>query len=260
MTLCSVSSDSPKRKTDMASEPVTLRGVILTSREYKEKDRVLKFLTKERGLLDIYVKGTGKMNSSNAFISVPYMLCDITVSDSHGYLYFRSGNIIESNSRIMTDLDTITAAAHFADILIDTSGQSENFKEAYELAVYAYYYLASSAGRYMQFVAAFNWRILSILGFTVIYEVTNDTRLPVTGDGVYYVSNSGGDIYAGRKEGDYSVLSGVAVKALNYMASCDIKDLFAMTCSDSMVSSLSDFTLRYISYHFEKNYKERFEL
>lgn len=244
----------------MASEPVTLRGVILASREYKEKDRVLKFLTKDRGLIDIYVKGTGKMNSTNAFVSVPYMLCDITVSDSHGYLYFRSGNIIESNSKIITDLDSITAAAHFADILIDISGQSENSSEAYELAVYAYYYLAGSPSKFMQYTAAFNWRILSILGLVVDYSVTNDTQLPVTDENYYYVSDHGGEIFSGKRQGAYTLLSGVAVRALNYMASCNIKDLFAMTCSESMVSSLSDFTLRYISYHMDKNYKDRFEL
>ena len=245
----------------MASEPFTVRGVILASREYKDKDRILKFLTKDRGLIDIYVKGTGKLNSNNAFISVPYMLCDITVSDSHGYLYFRSGSIIESNNKIITDLDSITAAAHFADILIDISGQSDNSSEAYELAVYAYYYLAKSPAGYKQFTAAFNWRILSVLGLTLTYTVTNDTEMQITDSGIYYVSTSGGDIYSGRPKGyGHVMLSGVAVKALNYMASCNIKDLFAMNCSDSMVESLMEFTLQYISFQLEKNYSERFEL
>ena len=245
----------------MAGAPVTYRGVILSSTEYKDKDRVLKFLTKDDGLIDIYVKGTGKLNSSNAFTSVPFMVCDITASDSHGYLYFRSGSIVESNSRIMTDLDTITAAAHYADLLIDISMQSDNSKEAYELAVYAFYYLSNNPSKWELFVAAFNWKVLSILGFTVTYSKTNDTMTDISGTGFYYASVCGGDIYSGKKFGDtFYMLSGQAVNALNSIANSEFKNLFAIQGSESLSSSLMDFTLKYLSFHLEKDYRGRFTI
>lgn len=233
----------------MGASPVTYRGVILSSTEYKEKDRVLKFLTRDNGLIDIYVKGTGKLNSTNAFTSVPFMVCDLVVADSHGYLYLRSGSIVESNSKIMTDLDAIIAASHFSKILIDVSGQSDNCREAYELAVFAFYNLASDTSKWKLFTAAFNWRILTILGFTVSYSSTNDTLTAITDNGLYYVSVSGGDIYSGRKTGsEYCVLSGVALKALNFISSCDIQKLFSITGSDSLTDSLYGFTDKYIKY------------
>ena len=244
----------------MSGAPQTFRGVILSSREYKEKDRILKFLTRDSGLLDIYVKGTGKLNSTNAFTSVPFMLCDLTVADSHGYLYLRSGVIAESNNKIMNDLDTITAASHFADLLTDISGQSDNSREAYELAVYAFYNLSQHPSKWQIFTAAFNWRVLSILGFTVEYELTNDTRMPVNDQGIYYVSVRGGDIYSGRKQGsDHFPMSGIALKALNFVSSCDIRELFGISGSESLSETLFEFTLRYLSYQLDKDYQTRFE-
>jgi len=243
----------------MGNAPQTYRGVILSSREYKEKDRVIRFLTKDDGLLDIYVKGTGKLNSSNAFTSVPFMLCDITAAPSHGYLYFRTGAIIESNSRIMNDLDTITSASHFSDLLSDISGQSENSSEAYELAVYSFYNLSKNPDKWELYTAAFNWRVLSMLGFTVVYSVTNDTGSVIEDNNYYYLSISGGEICSGKKSGyEYFRLSGVAVKALNYIATCDIQNLYGIKGSEGLAESLKDFTLRYLSYQFDKDYKSRF--
>ena len=241
--------------------PVTYRGIILSSHEAKDKDRILKFLTKENGLLDIYAKGTGKLGSINAFISVPFMLCDLTVSDSHGYLYLRSGVIVESNSRIMNDLDAITAASHIGDILSEMSRQSDNSSEAYEIGVYSYYYLSSDVSRWKLITALFNWRVLSVMGYTVRYSVTNDTGSRIEDNGLYYLSTSGGDVYSGRK-GDHGfcLMSGTSIAALNYISDCGLKDLFLMNCSESLTDKLFNFTLRYMSYQLEKNYLERFEL
>ena len=243
----------------MAGGSVTYRGIILQSREYKEKDRLIKLLTGDSGLIDICVKGTGKLGSNNAYASVPYMLCDIVAAESHGYKYLRSGSIIESNSAILTNLDTITSAAHIADILIDMSGQSDNCREAYELAVYSYYHLANHTDRWKLITAAFNWRALTVMGFTVEYSVTNDTASQVSDRDLYCLSCTGGEIYSGKRNGDqYMMMSGVAIKALNYIASCPIDKLYGIEASEGLSDTLFDFTIKYLSYQLEKDYKGRF--
>lgn len=245
----------------MSSVPVTYRGMILVSTEYKANDRVLKFLTKDSGLLDIYVKRAGKLNSSNAFISVPYMLCDLTCTDSHGYLYLKSGSIIESNRNIMNDLDLMLTAAHFADVLCDISRQSDNSREAYELSCYAYYHLASKPEQKELFLAVFNWRVLTILGLTVQYSVTNDTQTEINDSGIYYVSATGGDLYSGKKDGStISVLSGTGLRVLNMISSMSLDKIFGITVPDKLAKALSDFTMNSLSFQLEKDYKSRFVL
>lgn len=245
----------------MPSVPVTYRGMILVSTEYKANDRVLKFLTRDSGLLDIYVKRAGKLNSSNAFISVPYMLCDLTCSDSHGYLYLKSGSIIESNKNIMNDLDLMLTAAHFADVLTDISRQSDNSREAYELSCYAYYHLADKPGKRKLFLAVFNWRVLTILGLTVSYSVTNDTQTEISDSGIYYVSATGGEIYSGKRDGpNVSVLTGKSIRVLNFIASSEIDKIFGLTVPDDMAERLADFTMNSLSFQLEKDYKSRFVL
>lgn len=245
----------------MSGAVKTCRGVILSSRDHKDKDRIIQFLTRDEGLIDIYVKGSGKLNSHSAFTSVPYMICDLSYTATGNYNFLKSGVIVESNSRIMTDLDLITASAHCADVLLDISRQSENSREAYEIAAYTFYYLAKDPDKRLIYLSAFNWRVLSILGFTVMYKTTNDTSTEVNDNGIYYLSTTGGDIYSGRRTGgEYIMMSGKAVSALNHIACCDLKDLYAIDAAESLATNLFDFTVRYLSYHLEKDYMGRFLL
>ena len=49
------------RKKKMASDPLSVKGVILESREFKEKDRMITILSGEHGILDFIAKGTSKV-------------------------------------------------------------------------------------------------------------------------------------------------------------------------------------------------------
>ena len=95
-------------------DPFNCRGLIIRSAEFKEKDRLLSVLTADRGLITICAKGVAKPNSSLAFVSMPYMLCDFVVSVSHNYYYLKDASIIESNSSIMASLEQMAVAAHIA--------------------------------------------------------------------------------------------------------------------------------------------------
>ena len=92
-------------------DPVNCRGIILGSREYKEKDRLVSVLTPEMGLITVCAKGTAKPGSRNAFASVPFMIVDLVLTTSHGYYYLKDGSVVENNSGIMNNLEAMTVAS-----------------------------------------------------------------------------------------------------------------------------------------------------
>ena len=231
-------------------DPFNCRGLIIRSAEYKEKDRLLSVLTSDRGLITICAKGVAKPGSSLGFVSMPYMLCDFVVTVSHGYYYLKDASIIESNSKIMESLEQMTVAAHISSCLMDCTLQSENSKEAYELAVYAYYMLANNKGKYLLIYSAFNWRLLTIAGFTVLY----DTEDPLIKTGNKYMLNISGGEGAGGNKAFNMLLDEPSVRALNYFASCDLKKLFTATADRKTEIELKDFTTDYLSIHFDKIY------
>lgn len=223
-------------------DSISSRGIILNSREYKDKDRLVSVLSKDHGLITICAKGCGKQGSKNAFMSIPFMVIDFVCSISHGYYYLKDGSIVENNSGIMNSLESLTTASHFAECLMDSSLQSENSREAYELAAYAFYSIATRPQDYKVLYSAFNWRLLTIVGFTIIYEDI-DPKLR------YRPGMSGGDIRY-----DNSGISGRAVQALNFFATCSLAELFAVKLTDDIAEELKAFTHDYLCTQFDKEY------
>ena len=242
-------------------EPFSCRGVILASSEFKEKDRLVSVLTSDKGLVTICAKGAGRQGSKSAFLSIPFMVCDLVVSVSHGYYYLKEGTIVENNSEIMNSLEAMTCASHISTCLLDSTFQGENAHEAYELAVYAFYMLAKRPQDYLLVYSAFNWRLLTIAGFTVKYEITNNGGDKIVPGQSYLVSLTGGTIEtvknskAGRLTGlEYRILPYDAVEALNYFFDCPLNRLFTAKASEDVVSALKDFTTAYLSVQFDRNY------
>ena len=236
-------------------DPFNCRGLIIRTVDFKEKDRLLSVLTADRGLITICAKGVAKPNSSLAFVSMPYMLCDFVVSVSHGYFYLKDASIIESNSGIMNSLEQMTVAAHISSCLMDCTLQSENSKEAYELAVYAYYMLANNKGKYLLIYSAFNWRLLTIAGFTVQYDLSAPT-LKASGDKPdrYMINITGGNGGGNQNRSFNRLLEGSTVKALNFFSECDLNRLFTSNADKRIERELKDFTTDYLSVHFDKIY------
>jgi len=179
------------------------------------------------------------------------MLCDFVVTISHGYYYLKDASIIESNSKIMESLEQMTVAAHISSCLMDCTLQSENAKEAYELAVYAYYMLANNKGKYLLIYSAFNWRLLTIAGFTVLYDLEDSLGKSTH---KYLLNISGGESSDGNNRAFNRMLEEPSVRALNYFATCDLKKLFTATADKKTEQELKEFTTDYLSIHFDKIY------
>ena len=148
----------------MPSDPVTLKGIILKTSEYKEKDRMISVLTRDMGIVSICVKGVSGKKSRNSFAAVPFSYCDFVVSDSHGFYYLKEGNVISGNTGIMDSLEAMAVAGHISECLCYTVMQSENSRDAYELAIYAYYALSSDPSSYLNVLVVFNWKLMWVLG------------------------------------------------------------------------------------------------
>ncbi len=232
----------------MASDPINVRGVILSSREFKEKDRILTVLTPDRGIVSFCVKGVASKNAKNAFVSVPFMLCDFVLTKSGNFSYMKEGSIIESNSKIMESLEAMAVAGHIGRILSESVLQTDNAKSSYELCVYAYYALGKFPQRYQEIYCAFNWRVLTDSGFADNYDLSQAAD-------TYYISTKDSSIFDFKKEGLFKISSD-SVKALNYFAEHKVSEIFNVTLNDKLKDELRRFTTMYIQNQFEYEIKD----
>ncbi|MCQ2466248.1 MAG: DNA repair protein RecO [Clostridia bacterium] len=244
----------------MASDPVNLRGVVLKSRDFKDKDKIVSFLSSDSGVIDICVKGSSKTGSKLAAITIPFVVADVVITTSGGFYYLKDYSIVESNSNIMTSLEAMTVATHFSNLLSTSYIDATNSSEFYKLVVYSLYYLSQFPQRYLNAYSAFNWRFLDMLGFVVKYENCISCHKNID-MGDFYLSYKTGEVYCSecfKKSNintyDYVKLSFEAVLALNHYSEANYNQLFSFKNSIETLNGLVDFTTKYLSHQLETEF------
>ena len=208
----------------MSSDPVAFKGIILRTSEYKEKDRLIKVLTKGEGILDICVKGVSGKTSKFSFASVPYSYCDFVVTNNHGFWYLKDGNVISGNTGIMGSLEAIAVAGHMSDCLLWSVMQSEDSSEAYELSIYAYYALSSDPASYLKILISFNWKLMCILGLASNAKASVNTPL-----------------------------SSRHLSILDYIGANPVSKIFTIDLNEDDIRVLRSLTMDYLRIQFERD-------
>lgn len=213
----------------MASDPEVFKGIILKTSEYKEKDRMIQVLTRERGIVNICVKGVSGKTSKVSFVSLPYSYCDFTVTDSHGFYYLKEGNVISGNTGIMDSLEAMAVAGHISECLCWSVMQSENARDVYELAIYSYYALSADPSSFLTVMIAFNWKLLWLLGLAT-----------KTADCISSAENS---VKLNRR----------GMEILDYIGVSSVSKIFTVVLEEDDIRQLRPFTLEYLRIQFERD-------
>ena len=248
----------------MASEPISLRGVILTSREFKDKDRIISFLSSTAGVIDICVKGTGKQGSKLQSATIPFVVCDVVISMTGSFYYLKEVSLVYSNSEIYQNLEALVCANHIGSLLSSSYIEQTNSREFYELCVYTYYKLSEKPSDFKIIYSAFNWRFLNILGLNIQYDLCSGCSSKL--DSYTYLSLTTGESYCNpcfqkKAYNEYLFpMSGAAIKALNSFLTADLKKLFSVNLDNESLDQLVDFTTKYIDSQLEGTYDELIDL
>lgn len=244
----------------MASDPITLRGVVLSSRDFKEKDKIISFLSSSSGVIDICVKGTAKSGSKLAAITVPFVVADVVVTLTGNFYFIKDYSIVSSNTQIMSSLEAMTVASHMTSILSNSYIDGTDSKPYYELLVYSLFYLSQNLDKYLIAYSAFNWRLLSLLGFVIDYTWCNNCHNELT-NSKYFLSITTGEVYCedcfkNSRSDSYNFIniSLSVILALNYFLSAPINQLFAVKLDSNSIESMAQFTTKYLSHHLEGEY------
>lgn len=115
---------------------LSVEGVVILSREYKDYDKSLVIFTKDRGRLSFVAKGVRKLNSKNRSSTDLLVHGEYQLSKGKAYYILNQGQVLEGFMNIRKDLLKTTVAMTMTvflnDVLVDNMAQVE----VYELLVW----------------------------------------------------------------------------------------------------------------------------
>ena len=87
-----------------------LNGIVLRVTDYRESDRILNVLTKERGLVAVTARGARKPNSKHAAFASQFVYGEMEVNERMGKLQLSSSAVLESFYSIRESYEQLLSA------------------------------------------------------------------------------------------------------------------------------------------------------
>lgn len=143
----------------------TLSGIVLRYTDYRDNDRILTLLTKERGLVSVTARAVrAKSKSDQGLVKDAYCYGEFVVYERNGIEYVSASSVIEAFYPIREDYDRLVAAAQTANIAhIVADGHSSG--ELFSLLYHTLSFIAYTETDPHDLVLCFLAKSLSAAGY-----------------------------------------------------------------------------------------------
>ena len=153
----------------MAHERTVVKGIVLRAVDTKESDKILTVLT-ERGKIPVIAKGARSRRSRTAACSQLLAFSELTLSESHGWQYLAEGSTLALFQEVRQDIVLLSLASYFAELTAAAAVEDMESGEVLSLLLNALYALGTLGKPPEQVKAAFELKLMSLIGFAPLAD------------------------------------------------------------------------------------------
>lgn len=239
----------------MARERTVVNGIILRSADTKESDKILTLLT-PCGKQTVIAKGARSRKSRVTACTQLLAYAEFTLSESHGWQYLVEGNTIELFNGIRQDIELLSLASYFAELTEAAALENVESGEMLSLLLNALYALGNLKKPQAQVKAAFEWKLMSLIGFEPLADACAYCGTPDPADPVLDVRE--GVICCGKcgkgERGLSMPLSDGALAALRHIIYGNPRRLYSFTLAEADLKLLKDASEVYVHTMLERGF------
>lgn len=233
------------------------RGIVIKEVSTGEADKIITIFSRNRGRISVMVKGGKRPKSKLA--SGSQMLCygDYVLYSGKNLYSMNSCEVLESFYEIRNDMERLTYAAHFMDIVMEIVQENQPTPKLLQLLLNSLHMLAKTEKDPELISRVFELRSLVISGYVPI--VRSCISCGQAAVKFYSFSFEKCGFLCDRvkcSEADrFSVLlSPGAAKAIQHIAYAPMEELFSFGLSTDVLEELGHITLRYLRERLERDF------
>lgn len=233
-----------------------MRAIVLSTLKLGESDRILRLLSRERGLLSAVAKGVRKTKSKFGGKLEPFTCADLFLYTGKGLDIVLQSETVGSFKGIKSDLRKVACASVIADMALRCQLE-EPRREPYELVYYFFQQLDKADSRLKLLLMSFQAKYLTMLGFEPLIEnCCICGRDMILNQGFLFSVGSGGVVCADcAVEMAYTRrLSMESIKLLHDLFFNPMEDWQKTDiASNRSLEEVDSLVKAFISYHLEKS-------
>lgn len=223
---------------------VKAEGIIIKEVKYGDSDKIYTLFTKEFGKISAKAKGVCSPKS-RLMHGTNFLCYSKFILYRYPKTYFISQcDVIHNFYQLSTDIEKVSYAAYFADLINELSAENEPHEAVLRLFLNSLYLLKEGKKPKQLIKFVFELRLMCESGYTP--DLTNE-------ESRYF------DIAEGRMVKYDSLnrvrmieLSTSEIRAMQYVINANEKSIFSFTCSNELLARLNEISKNYLIYHLEK--------
>lgn len=230
-------------------------GLVLRETEYRDADKLLTVLTKDRGQLTLRARGVRSRNSKLKSGCQLLAYAEFTVFDGKNTMTVDEAVPIELFLPLRQDIELLSLASYFAQAAEVLSQEDEHNSDLLSLCLNCLYGLSKLQKPQLLVKAAFELRAACIAGYEPMLDGCSVCGNPqpdrfLMSDGMLRCSAC---LLPGEESLRLPVIPGT-LAAMRYIVSCDLKRLLSFKLGDDSLRQLSGLTETYFLTQLERGF------
>ena len=234
------------------------KAVILRSTPISDEASLLNVLTDTRGKKTVVCHGARKLTGRNMPAVQPFCWSEMTVTEKNGRLTVKETFLIESFFDLRCDLCSASLGMYMLELISESAREEEDEQELLQLLLNSLWALDRRLSSHERIKAAFELRLLRILGAAPSDFYCARCGSPVQPGGASYSLAEGGLLCFPCSDSGVAAdgfLDAGAREALGYILRCPAKRLFSFNVSDRCLAQLGTMSQKSILYFFEHSFE-----
>lgn len=238
---------------------LTVKGVVLTQRMLGEQDRFIDILTAEYGVIEVLVKGAGKINSKTGSGTQLFAYSEFCLADQKkGARMLRSVSPIQIFYGLRSSVTAVALASYFSQILTFAVLPRAGIPEMMRLLLNCLHYLSEGTMDELLLKAIFELRIVSLLGYMpdVVMCRSCGTYLPKellfsVEDGYFLCKDCRSASDELRR---LIAMPAGSLQAIRHIVLSDFEKIFSFRLSEHCRKPLLRFAEEFLGYHIDRKF------
>lgn len=233
----------------------TLEGIVLKERTVGEQDKFIDVLTKEKGLIEISVRGARKINGKSSSSTQLFAYSRFCYDMHKDKPKLNSAEPIHIFYGLRNSLTALSLASYFADVLRFSTVSLADSGNVLRLFLNTLHFLEKELRSEIMLKSVFELRLMAEIGFMPDIVCCRDCGV-FEPEELYFSFQDFCFRCSNCSESDLNnyKLTISELSAIRHIVLADFNRLFNFRLSDESLSRLSDFSELYIKSHLERNF------
>ncbi len=239
-------------------DQVRVTGIILSVLSLGENDRRLTILTRERGKIQVFARGSRKPNHALFGVTQPLISCECMITEGRNASYLNSAEAKDYFPGLKTDLDMICYSTYFSDLAEYFTVEGMDERNTLNLLYVTFKTMEKGQVPLPLIRRIYEYRILQYYGTGL--ETFHCISCGKEEDFSWLSIREGGVLCAdcrGKRDGKYGEtrLSPALLYALQYVSAAPLSRLYSFRLADDVFAEFSWIIKNFMRIHVSHRFR-----